>query len=39
MKVLLDENIPKKLKFDFGDDYQVLTVREMGWQGKLFKIE
>ncbi len=34
MKILLDENIPVKLKFDFGIDFEVKTVRDMGWLGK-----
>lgn len=34
MKILLDENLPKKLKADFGEAYEVKTVREMNWQGK-----
>jgi len=34
MKILLDENIPAKVKFDFGKDYEVHTVRDMGWLGK-----
>ncbi|MDQ2720395.1 MAG: hypothetical protein M3Z26_11640 [Bacteroidota bacterium] len=34
MKILLDENLPKQLKTDFGPDYYVKTVRDMGWQGK-----
>ena len=34
MKILLDENIPAKVKFDFGTDYEVHTVRDMGWLGK-----
>src|SRR3972149_9420664 len=34
MKILLDENLPRKLKADFGPDYEVKTVREMNWQGK-----
>ncbi|MFM9952019.1 MAG: DUF5615 family PIN-like protein [Saprospiraceae bacterium] len=33
MRILLDENLPRKLKADFGSDYDVKTVREMGWQG------
>ncbi len=33
MKVLLDENLPKKLKQDF-QEYEVYTVREKGWSGK-----
>ena len=34
MKILLDENLPKQLKADFGIDYDVKTVRDMGWLGK-----
>jgi predicted nuclease of predicted toxin-antitoxin system len=34
MKILLDENLPKQLKVDFGPDYDVTTVRDMGWLGK-----
>jgi len=34
MKILLDENMPTKVKFDFGEDYEVSTVRDMGWLGK-----
>jgi predicted nuclease of predicted toxin-antitoxin system len=34
MKILLDENIPAKVKFDFGPGYEVHTVRDMGWLGK-----
>jgi len=34
MKILLDENIPRRLKFDFGDAVEVHTVPEMNWQGK-----
>lgn len=32
MKLLLDENLPKKLKVDF-QDHEVYTVRDMGWNG------
>ncbi len=32
MKLLLDENLPKRLKQDF-PRYQVFTVRDMGWNG------
>jgi predicted nuclease of predicted toxin-antitoxin system len=32
MKLLLDENLPKRLKEDFPDHF-VITVREMGWNG------
>jgi hypothetical protein len=34
MKILLDENIPRRLKFDFGGDDIVSTVKELNWQGK-----
>ncbi len=34
MKILLDENLPKKLKADFGTEHEVKTVRDMGWLGK-----
>lgn len=34
MKILLDENLPRKLKVDFGNEHEVKTVREMGWLGK-----
>ena len=32
MKLLLDENLPKKLKLDL-ELYEVYTVRDMSWQG------
>lgn len=31
---LLGENIPLKVKFDFGKGYDVFTVRDMNWLGK-----
>lgn len=31
IRLLLDENLPKKLKYRFGEDYQVTTVPEEGW--------
>ena len=34
MKILLDENLPKKLQADFGKGLEVKTVRDMGWLGK-----
>jgi predicted nuclease of predicted toxin-antitoxin system len=34
MKILLDENLPKQLKADFGAGYDIKTVRDMGWLGK-----
>lgn len=33
MKILLDENVNKKLKI-FLPDFDILTVREMNWLGK-----
>jgi len=34
MKILLDENIPTKVKFDFGKGYEVKSIRDMKWLGK-----
>ena len=34
MKILYDENLPRQLKADFGPDYEVKTVGDMGWLGK-----
>lgn len=34
MKILLDENLPLKLKESFGKTHKVSTVREMNWLGK-----
>lgn len=34
MKLLLDENLPIKLKIQFSDIHQVFSVVEMGWSGK-----
>lgn len=34
MKILLDESLPRKLRYDFGDDHEVFTVRDRGWLGK-----
>jgi predicted nuclease of predicted toxin-antitoxin system len=33
MKLLLDENLPKRLKLDF-PDHEIYTVFEKGWAGK-----
>ena len=33
MKLLIDENLPKKLKLDF-PEHQISTVSDMGWNGK-----
>lgn len=32
MKVLLDENLPRRLKQDF-PEYDIFTVRDRGWNG------
>jgi predicted nuclease of predicted toxin-antitoxin system len=34
MKILLDENIPTKLKYDFGEGFRTYTVKDMGWLGR-----
>ena len=34
MKILLDENMPTKVKYDFGEQHEVSTVRDMDWLGK-----
>ena len=34
MKILLDESLPRKLKYDFDSEHEVLSVREQGWLGK-----
>jgi len=33
MRILLDENLPKRLKKDF-PDHEIYTVREQAWNGK-----
>ena len=33
MKLLLDENLPKRLKDDFAG-HEIYTVRDKGWNGK-----
>ncbi len=35
MKVLLDESLPSQLKLAFGEEFEVRTVRDMGWLGTL----
>ena len=32
MKLLLDENLPKKLKLDF-PEHEIYTVNDKGWNG------
>lgn len=34
MKILLDENLPRKLRSDFGSEHEVWTVKDKGWLGK-----
>ncbi|TAK66286.1 MAG: hypothetical protein EPO24_01645 [Bacteroidetes bacterium] len=34
MKILLDENLPAKLKLDFDAEVQVFTAKEKDWNGK-----
>lgn len=34
MKILLDENLPTKLRVEFGENHEVFTVGFMGWSGK-----
>lgn len=33
MKILLDESLPRKLKFDFKPEYEIWTVKEKKWLG------
>lgn len=34
MRVLLDENLPRRLTREFDDDLEVWTVGQYGWKGK-----
>ncbi len=34
MKILLDESLQRKLRYDFYEQHEVRTVRDMGWLGK-----
>ena len=34
MKILPDENLPTKVKYDFGEGFEIFTVRDMEWLGK-----
>lgn len=34
MKILIDENLPLKLKENFGETHEVYSAREMNWHGK-----
>ena len=33
MKILPDENMPDKVKYDFGENFEIHTVKDMGWLG------
>jgi predicted nuclease of predicted toxin-antitoxin system len=33
-KILLDENLPKQLQQAFSENFQILTITELGWQSK-----
>ncbi len=33
MKLLLDENLPKRLKGDF-PEHEILSIQDAGWTGK-----
>ena len=34
MRILLDENVDRRLKGDFAEGHEVVTVAEAGWAGK-----
>jgi len=34
IRILIDENLPRKLKFRFTDKYEMLTVGDLGWNSK-----
>jgi len=34
MRILLDENMPAKVTYDFGERHEVRTVKDMQWLGK-----
>lgn len=34
MKILLDENMPTKVNYNFGDGHEVRSVKDMQWLGK-----
>lgn len=33
MKILIDENLPLKVNYNFGDKFDVYSVKDMGWEG------
>ena len=34
MRILLDENVHAKVNYNFGDEHDVHTVKDMNWLGK-----
>ena len=34
MRILLDENMPAKVNYDFGEGHEVRSVKDMKWLGK-----
>ncbi|PLS81693.1 MAG: hypothetical protein CYG60_25650 [Actinobacteria bacterium] len=34
MRIILDENVDRRLKRGFAEEYEVVTVAEVGWAGK-----
>ncbi len=34
MRILLDENMPAKVAYDFGEGHEVRSVKDMKWLGK-----
>lgn len=34
MRILLDENMPAKVNYDFGEAHEVRSVKDMQWLGK-----
>ena len=34
MRILLDENMPAKVAYNFGEEHEVRTVKDMKWLGK-----
>lgn len=43
MKILLDENLPRKLKFYFSEEHEIFTVADKGLErqkkGRAFRID
>lgn len=34
MKILLDESLPRKLRYDFDQEHEIWSVRDKSWLGK-----